>query len=118
MRGSHKAWRTNQLVNPHARAPHYHNPAAQTDCFEMAFDDTSKRWDGSPAIHVAIYGMGRQDRARMAFRVPPYMVEQLGRPGVTPKTVKLTRDEIHVTHERTVPDRQPTTWAGVDTNPA
>ena len=116
VRGSHKAWHTNQLVNPHARAPHYHNPVAQTDCFEMAFDDTSKRWDGSPAIHVAIYGMGRQDRAWMAFRVPPYMVEQLGRPGVTPKTVKLTRDEIHVTYEKTVPDRQPTTWAGVDMN--
>ena len=117
VRGSHKAWRTNQLVNRHARAPHYHNPVAQTDCFEMVFEDTSKRWDGSPAIHVAIYGMGRrQDRAWMAFRVPPYMVEQLCRPGVTPKTVKLTRDEIHVTYERMVPDRQPTTWAGVDMN--
>ena len=45
------------------------------------------------------------------------MVEQLGRPGVTPRTVKLTRDEIHVTYEMMVPDRQPTTtWAGVDTN--
>ncbi len=116
VRGSHTAWRTNQLANPHARAPHYHNPAAQTDCFEMAFDDTSKRWDGSPAIHVAVYGMGRQDRTWMAFRVPPYLVEQLTRPGVTPKTVRLTRDEIYVTYERVVPDREPTAWAGVDMN--
>ena len=114
--GSHKAWRTSQLANPHARAPHYHNPTAQTDCFELAFDDSSKRWDGSPAIHVAIYGVGRQDRTWMAFRVPPYMVEQLTGSGVTPKTVKITKDEIYVTYERTVPDREPTTWAGVDMN--
>ncbi len=116
VRGSHKAWRTNQMVNHHARAPHYHNPAAQTDCFEMAFDDTSKRWDGSPAIHVAIYGVGRQDRTWMAFRVPPYLVEQLTGPGVAPRTVRLTRDEIYVTYERVVPDREPATWAGVDMN--
>ena len=114
--GSHKAWRTNQLINRHARAPHYHNPAAQADCFEMAFDDASKRWDGSPAIHVAVYGAGRQDCTWMAFHVPPYVVDQLTRPGVTPRTVKLTRDEIYVTYERTVPDREPTTKVGVDMN--
>ena len=116
MRGSHKAWRTNQLADPHARAPHYRNPVAQTDYFELAFDESSRRWDGSPAIHVAIYGMGRQDRAWMAFRVPPYVVKQLAEQDVVPKTVKLTRDEIYVTYEKTVPDRQPTTWAGVDMN--
>ena len=114
--GSHRAWRTNRLADPYVRAPHYHNPAAQTDCFELAFDDTSKRWDGSPAIHVAIYGMGRQDRTWMAFRAPPHMVKHLTQPDVTPKTVKITRDEIYVTYERTVPDRQPTIWAGVDMN--
>ena len=116
VRGSHKAWRTNQLADPHARAPHYRNPVAQTDYFELAFDESSRRWDGSPAIHVAIYGMGRQDRAWMAFRVPPYVVKQLAEQDVVPKTVKLTRDEIYVTYEKTVPDRQPTTWAGVDMN--
>ena len=116
VRGSHKAWRTNQLADPHARAPHYHNPVAQTDYFELAFDESSRRWDGSPAIHVAIYGTGRQDRAWMAFRVPPYVVKQLAEQDVVPKTVKLTRDEIYITYEKTVPDREPTTWAGVDMN--
>ena len=75
--GSHKAWRTIRLVNPHARAPHYHDIAAQTDRFELAFDDTSSRWKGTPAIHVAVYGSGRPDKPWMAFPVPPYMIEQL-----------------------------------------
>ena len=45
------------------------------------------------------------------------MAEPLGRPGVTLRAVKLTRDEIHATHQMTVPDSQPaTTRAGVDRN--
>ena len=50
--------RTNQLTNVHVRAPHYHNPVAQTDRFKLAFDDTSKWWNGIPSIHVPIYGRG------------------------------------------------------------
>ena len=52
--GSHKAWRTYKLINPHVRAPHYHTAMAQTDCFEMVFDDACSRWNGTPAIHVAV----------------------------------------------------------------
>ena len=117
--GSHRAWRTHKLEDLHARAPHYHNATAQTDRFEMAFDETSKRWDGSPAIRVAIYGRGRPDRPRqswMAFHVPPYVVERLTEPGVIPKTVRLGRDEIYVTYEMDVPDREPISWAGLDMN--
>ena len=114
--GSHKAWRTNRLAEPHARAPHYHNGVAQTDRFELAFGETSKRWNGEPAVHVAIYGRGRQDRPRMAFKVPPYVVEKLGQPGVVPKSVRLSRDEIFIIYEVVVPDREPETWAGMDIN--
>ena len=32
------------------------------------------------------------------------------------KAKQLPRDEIYVTYERTVPDREPTTWVGVDMN--
>ena len=32
--GSHRAWRTSQRMDPHARAPHHHDAAAQTDCFQ------------------------------------------------------------------------------------
>ena len=52
----------------------------------------------------------------MVFHVPPYVVEQLTKPGVVPKVVKLDRDQIHVTYEMWVPDREPATWAGVDMN--
>ena len=114
--GSHRAWRTNQRMDPHARAPHYHDAAAQTDCFELAFDCTARRWDGAPAIHVAVYGRGRPDQPWMAFRVPPYMVERLTKPGIRPKTVLLTKDELYVRYERDVPDREPVSWAGVDMN--
>ncbi len=114
--GDHKAWRTNRLVEPHARAPHYRNGVARTDRFKLVFDEASELWDGSPAIHVAIYGRGRPGRPWMVFRVPPYVVEQLTRPGVVPKTVQLDRNEIYVTYERTVPDREPTAWAGMDMN--
>lgn len=114
--GGHRAWRTRQLADPHVRAPHYRNPVEQTDCFETAFDDTAKRWNGPPAIHVAVYGRGRPDRPWMAFGVPPYMVERLTRPGVRPKTVLLDRNEIYVTYEESVPDHEPTAWAGVDMN--
>ena len=114
--GNHKSWRTHKLVNPHARAPHYHNAAAQTDYFELAFDDTCSRWKGTPAIHVAVYGMGRPNKPWMAFPVPPYMVERLTRPGVKPKTVWLRRDKIYVTYEEHIPDRKPVAWAGVDMN--
>ena len=114
--GSHRAWRTHRLADPYARAPHYRNPVARTDCFEMAFDDTARRWNGSPAIHVAIYGRGRPDRTWMAFAVPPYMVERLRRPGIRPKTVSLDRNEIYVMYEEDVPDREPAAWAGVDMN--
>ena len=114
--GSHKAWRTHKLINPHVRAPHYHNAAAQTDHFELAFDDTCKRWNGTPAIHVAVYGTGGPNKPWMAFPVPPYMVEQLTKPGVKPKTVLLRRDKICVTYEKHVHDRKPVVWAGVDMN--
>ena len=114
--GGHRAWRTRQSADPHARAPHYHGVVAQTDCFKMAFDDTSKLWDGAPAIHVAIYGRDRHDRPWMTFGVPPYVVERLTRPGVKPKTVLLDRNEIYVTYEESVPDREPAAWAGVDMN--
>ena len=114
--GDHKAWRTNKLVEPHARAPHYRNGVARTDRFKLVFDEASELWDGSPAIHVAIYGKGSPGRPWMVFRVPPYMVERLTKPGVVPKTVQLDRDEIYVTYERTVPDREPTVWAGIDMN--
>ena len=89
---------------------------AQTDCFETAFDDTAKRRDGFPATHVAIYGMGLPDHPWMAFRVPPYVVERLRRPGVRPKTILLDQTEIYVTYEEDVPDREPVAWAGVDMN--
>ena len=114
--GSHKAWRTHKLINPHVRAPHYHNAAAQTDHFELAFDDTCNRWNGTPAIHVAVYGTGGPNKPWMAFPVPPYMVEQLTKPGVKPKTVLLRRDKICVTYEKHIPDRKPVVWAGVDMN--
>ncbi len=116
VQGDHKAWRTNRQSDPHARAPHYHNGVAQTDQFELAFDKTAKRWNGSPAIFVAIYGRGRADREWMEFAVPPYVVERLTKPGVVPKTVKLDRHEIYVTYEMQVPDREPAMWAGVDMN--
>ena len=48
--------------------------------------------------------------------MPPYVIKQLAGQDVVPKTVKLTRDEIYITYEKTVPDREPTTWAGVDMN--
>ena len=114
--GAHRAWRTRRLADPHARAPRYHNGVAQTDRFEMAFNKTSKRWDGSPAVHVAIYGRGRPKQPWMAFGVPPYVVERLTEPGVVPKTVRLDRDEIYITYERDVPDHEPVSWAGVDMN--
>ena len=144
--GDHKAWRTRRLADPHARAPHYHNGVAQTDQFELAFDKTSKRWNGSPAIHVAVYGRGRKAGKRCAdckkcerckscsdckkcedcknynsgewveFRVPPYVVERLTAPGVIPKTVRLGRDQIAITYEMAVEDREPAMWAGMDMN--
>ena len=43
------------------------------------------------------------------------MAEQLTKPGVK-KTVRLDRNEIYVTCERTVPGRHPTIWAAVDMN--
>ena len=116
VQGSHRAWRTNQRMDPYTRAPHYHNAAAQTDCFELAFDGTARRWDGSLAIHVAIYGRGRPDQPWMAFRVPPYVVERLTGDDIRPKTVLLTGDKIYVRYERDVPDREPVSWAGVDMN--
>ena len=114
--GSHRSWRTHKLSEPHARALHYHNPVAQTDQFETAFDDTAKRWNGSPAIHVAIYGRGRPDRPWMAIPVPPFVVKRLAKPGVTPKTARIDRGHIYVTYEERVPDREPVMWAGVDMN--
>ncbi len=114
--GDHKAWRTNKLAEPHARAPHYRNGVARTDRFKLVFDEASELWDGSPAIHVAIYGRGRPGRSWMVFHVPPYVVEQLTRPGVMPKTVQVDRDEIYVTYETWVPDREPASWTGVDMN--
>ena len=114
--GSHKVWRTRQLSDLHARAPHYHNPVAQTDQFELAFDHASKRWNGAPAIHVAIYGRGRPGQPWMAFEVPPYMVERLSKPHIKPKTIRIDRDRIYVTYEKHVPDREPVDWAGVDMN--
>ena len=104
------------MADQHARAPHYRNGVAQTDHFELAFDYTSKRWNGSPAIHVTIYGRGRPKRSWMAFRVPPYVVERLTELGVIPKTVRLDRDEIYITYEKGVPDREPASWAGMDMN--
>ena len=114
--GSHKSWRTHQLTEPHARAPHYHNPVAQTDIFEAAFDDTAKRWNGKPAIYVAIYGRGRPNQPWMPFGVPTYVVEKLSRPGVKPKTVRIGRDHIWISYEEYIPDREPAMWAGVDKN--
>ena len=114
--GSHKSWRTRRLAEPHARAPHYHNALAQTDRFEMALDGTSKRWSGFPAIHVAVYGRGRKDRTWMVFPLPPYVVELLARPGVTPKAVRIGRERISISYEQEVPDREPKMWAGVDMN--
>ena len=114
--GSHRSWRTHRKADPHARAPRYRNAPAQTDCFELALDDTSKRWDGTPAVHVAIYGMGREDRTWMTFPLNPYAVERLTEPGVTPKTVRIHRDTIDVVYCREVPDREPEAWAGVDMN--
>ena len=81
----------------------------------MAFDHASKRWNGAPAIHVAIYGRGRPGRPWMAFEVPPYVVERLSKPYVKPKTIRIDRDRIYVTYER-VHDREPVDWAGVDMN--
>ena len=77
VQGSHRAWRTNRLADPHIQTPHHHDAVAQTDCFEIAFNDSSKRWNGSPATHVAIYGNGRPNQPWMAFHVPPYIVERL-----------------------------------------
>lgn len=114
--GSHKAWRTKQLTDKHARAPHFRNPVAQTDIFELVFNDTSKRWNGTPSIHVAVYGMGRQNRSWMAFPVPPYVVNELGRPNRTPKTVSINRDEIFITYQENVQDSKAVMWAGVDMN--
>ena len=114
--GSHKAWRTHQMSKPHARAPHYTNPVAQTDRFEMAFGQTAKRWNGSPAIHVAIYGRGRKDRKWMSFEVPPYVVERLSKTDITPKTIRIGRDTIWITYEEHIEDKEPVTWAGVDMN--
>ena len=114
--GSHRSWRTHKLSEPHAHAPHYRNPVAQTDQFEMAFDDSAKRWNGTPCIHVAIYGRGRPGQRWLAFPVPPYVVERLTEPGVTPKTVRIDHDGTSVTFEKMVPDREPATWAGVDMN--
>lgn len=116
VRGSHKAWRTKKTENPFARAPHYANPVAQTDYFEMAFDETSKRWSGAPAIHVAIYGKGRPGREWMPFEVPQYVVEQLTKPNRTPKTVRIACDRLHVVYEEAVKPREPKAWAGVDMN--
>ena len=114
--GSHRSWRTHQCAEPHARAPRYHNAPAQTDYFEVALDRTSKRWNGAPAVHVAVYGMGREDRTWMAFPLNSYAVEQLTGPGVTPKTVRIHRETIDVSYDMEVPDREPETWAGVDMN--
>ncbi|MBI1657545.1 MAG: transposase [Thaumarchaeota archaeon] len=114
--GSHRAWRTNKLFDPHARAPRYHNGVAQTDYFKISFDETSELWDGSPAMHVAIYGRGRPGRSWLVFHVPPYVVKRLAEPGVVPKTVRLDRDEIYITYERYVPDREPASWVGIDMN--
>lgn len=109
--GSHKAGRTNrQHANPHARAPHDHNGAAQTGCFEVVLDDPSKRRDGAPAIHVAICGVGRQDRRGMAFHVPPY-TWQSGLQDLASKTTLRDRHEIYVTYDKTIPDREPTIQA-------
>ena len=114
--GSHRSWRTHRRTEPHARAPRYHNAPAQTGCFELALDHTSKRWNGTPAVHVAIYGMGRKDREWMAFPLTPYAVEQLTEPGATPKTVRIYPEKIDVTYDLEVPDREPKKWAGVDMN--
>lgn len=114
--GSHRSWRTHQRADPHARAPRYHNAPAQTDCFELALDGTSKRWDGAPAVHVAVYGMGREDRTWMAFPLNPYAVKILTERDVTPKSVRIRRDTIDVVYDREVPDQEPKQWAGVDMN--
>ena len=114
--GSHRSWRTNRRAEPHARAPRYRNAPAQTDCFELALDHTSKRWNGTPAVHVAVYGMGREDRTWMAFPLNPYAVKLLTEPGIVPKTVRIHRETIDVTYDRVVPDREPEAWTGVDMN--
>ena len=114
--GAHRSWRTHQKAEPHARAPHYHDAPAQTDQFELALDDTSKRWNGTPAVHVAIYGLGRDDREWMVFPLTPYAVKWLTRPDVAPKSVRVRRDTIDVVFDREVPDRKPKTWVGVDMN--
>ena len=104
--GSHKAWRTHKLINPHARAPHYHDIAAQTNYFELAFGDTYSRWNGTPAMHIAVYCEGRPDKPGMVFPVPPHMIEHLTRQGAKPKTVLLKCDQIYVTYEEYIPDRE------------
>ncbi|MYB30732.1 MAG: transposase [Cenarchaeum sp. SB0663_bin_5] len=114
--GNHKAWRTNQLTDMHVRAPHYHNPVAQTDRFKLAFDDTSKRWNGTPSIYVPIYGRGRPDKPWLVFPVPPYVVDELTKPGRTPKTVLLRGNKIYITYKESIPDCEPVSWAGVDMN--
>ena len=114
--GSHRSWSTHQRAEPHARAPRYRNAPAQTDQFELALDHTSKRWNGTPAVHVAIYGMGREERPWMAFPLTPYAVKWLTRPDVTPKSVRIRRDTIDMVYDRVVPDREPRQWVGIDMN--
>ena len=112
------------------RAPHYHNGVAQTDCFKLVFDETHVLWDGSPAVHAAVYGRGRKAGKNyedcrkcgdcnssewMEFGVRPYVVERLTAPGVAPKTVQLGRGQTAVTYEM-AEDREPVMWAGVDMN--
>ena len=97
------------MSKPHAQAPHYTNPVAQTDRFEMAFDQTAKRWNGSPAVHVAIYGRGRKDRKWMSFEVPSYAVERLSKTDITPKTIRIGRDTIWITYEEHIEDKEPVT---------
>ena len=114
--GSHRSWRTHQRTEPHARAPRYRNAPAQTDCFELALDNTSKRWSGAPAVHVAIYGRGREGRAWMEFPLNSYAVKMLTRQDVTPKTVRIRRETIDMVYDREVADREPEQWVGVDMN--
>lgn len=114
--GSHRSWRTHRRAEPHARAPRYRNAPAQTDCFELALDGTSKRWSGVPAVHVAVYGMGREDRTWMEFPLNPYAVKMLTRKDVTPKSVRIHRETLDVVYDREVADREPEQWVGIDMN--
>ncbi len=75
--GSHRAWRTSQRMDPHARAPHHHDAAAQTDCFELALDYTAQRWDGASAIHVSRDDPGRGVTLPVALPVAPGMLRDV-----------------------------------------